>query len=97
MDNYNKAKQEVKGKAQEIYKAKASAAYNDREKTESMTTNVKDAAADLYDAGKRKISDLRERVSDHSDEVVHKVKEKPFTSLLIAGGICFIISLLLKK
>ena len=54
-------------------------------------------ANELYEESLHKVHDAEEHVKEYSDELVKKVKENPLTSLLIAGGIGFVLSALLKK
>lgn len=58
---------------------------------------VKKQAEELYKEGMHKASEFQSHVKDYSGELVDHVKQKPLTSLLIAGGIGFIIASLLKK
>lgn len=84
--SYDKAK----GSAAEAYR-------NTKDKAEVFTEQVKEKASELYDEGKQKISDLENYFEDYSGEVVKKVKANPVTSLLVAGGIGYILSKLLSK
>lgn len=54
-------------------------------------------ANELYEDSLHKVQNAEDSVKEYSDELVKKVKEKPLTSLLIAGGIGFILSALLRK
>lgn len=101
MDKFNDDKEEFKGTVNELYekgKEAASDAYNStKEKAESLTDQVKDTVSDLYDKSKKKINILEDYLDDYSNELVKKVKDKPLTSLLIAGSIGFILSKLWRK
>ena len=68
-----------------------------KDKVEDFYHHTKDKASELYDEGKKKICDAQNKIKECSDELIKHVKEKPLTSLLIAGGIGFILSALLKK
>ncbi|KTC93866.1 MULTISPECIES: hypothetical protein [Legionella] len=57
---------------------------------------TKKLGTDIYNDGTETINELKDKFQEHSDKVVQNVKEKPFTSLLIAAGIGFILSRLLK-
>ena len=52
---------------------------------------------DLYEDGLHKVSEAQDSVKEYSDELVKKVKQNPLTSILIAGGIGFLLSAILKK
>ncbi|WP_454783545.1 DUF883 family protein [Legionella sp. WA2022007384] len=86
----NKGTTEIKNKLNE-YSANA------QDKAESMTEQVKDSMSDMYQESKKQFNNMEECVEEYADELLQKVKENPLTSLLIAGGIGFIISRLLKK
>ena len=60
---------------------------------ESMT----DKATKIYAEGKRTVADAQENIKEYTDNLVKHVREKPLSSLLIAGGIGFILSSLFKK
>lgn len=68
-----------------------------KDKVEEFYHHTKDKAGELYEEGKRKVCDAQHNLKECSDEIVKYVKEKPLTSLLIAGGVGFILSALLKK
>lgn len=72
-----------------------------REKIGEMYNNTKEKAHDLYEEGVKKVCEVQDQVHDqvkaYADNVVKTVHEKPLTSLLIAGGIGFIIASLLNK
>ena len=101
MDDYDKLKKDTKQKAEDLYqegKNKASGAYNDvKHRTESMAHTVKDTASDLYAEGRKKISHLNDCVGEYGDEFVKTVRNKPLTSLLIAGAVGFLLSAISKR
>lgn len=51
----------------------------------------------LYKDGVHQMDQVEEQVKDLSDDLLKKVQKNPLTSVLIAGGIGFLISLLFKK
>lgn len=57
----------------------------------------KKLAHELYEEGLDKMGDAQREAQEYSDEILKKVKENPLTSILIAGGIGFLLSKLLKK
>jgi ElaB/YqjD/DUF883 family membrane-anchored ribosome-binding protein len=57
----------------------------------------KNKAHELYDEGVQKVSETQKTVNEYSDEFVKKVKENPVTSVLIAAGVGYILSSLLRK
>ena len=57
----------------------------------------KKLAGELYEDGLHKVNNAELNVKEYSDELLKKVKENPLTSVLIAGGIGFLLSALLRK
>lgn len=99
MDTWDSKKNEVKNKAEELYKKGKEEAvdmYSEaKDKAESAKEHVKETISDLYQGSKEKLTSLETCLEDYSDELIHKVRKKPITSLLIAGGVGFILSKLL--
>jgi len=56
----------------------------------------KKLASELYNEGMHKVTDVEENMKEYSDKLMLKVKENPLTSVLIAGGIGFLLSKILK-
>lgn len=54
-------------------------------------------AHELYDDGLKKAKEARSEINDYSEELLVKVRENPLKAVLIAGGIGFLLSALLKK
>lgn len=74
----------------------------------SHKSNIGDAANDLLSEGKKlanelyedgcaKFNDAEQQLKDYSDSFSKKIQEKPIASILIAAGIGFLLSKLLKK
>ncbi len=72
------------------------------------SSHVKEAAIELLNEGKKlsneiyeeslhRIANAEDNLKDQSDVLLNKVKENPLASILIAGGVGFILSALLKK
>jgi len=77
-------------------------------KSKDEKSHIVDAASELLHEGKKKVNELyenqtqkiaevEENIKSYSEDLSHKVKESPLTSLLIAGGIGFLIASILKK
>ena len=69
---------------------------------------VAEAASDLLDEGKKwahemgdegihKAHQAEEQIKECSDQLLKKIQENPLSSVLIAGGIGFLLSKLLRK
>jgi ElaB/YqjD/DUF883 family membrane-anchored ribosome-binding protein len=64
---------------------------------EGLLKEGKKFAHELYEEGLHQMSETEESVKEYSDELLKKVQKNPLASLLIAGGVGFVLSLLLKK
>lgn len=79
-------------------KQAAASTYEEiKEAAENLYDHTKVRAQDIYEGSKDKIRQTQENFQEYSDEIIQMVKDKPITSLLIAGGIGFILSALLRK
>ena len=67
------------------------------EHAEALYRHVKNKANALYDDSIHSVHDAQEHLKQQRDNLAQHVREKPLTSLLIAGGIGFIISAILRK
>jgi ElaB/YqjD/DUF883 family membrane-anchored ribosome-binding protein len=52
---------------------------------------------EFYEEGKNKAYEVEENIKDNTDKLVRKIQENPLASVLIAGGIGFLLSKILKK
>lgn len=77
-------------------------------KFDQKKSHVREAAADLlnegkklgnelYEEGTHKVHKAEEQIKEYSDELLKKVQQNPLRSVLIAGGIGFLLSALLRK
>ena len=57
----------------------------------------KKLAHELYKDGLHRVDAAEDAVLEYSDKMLKKVKENPLASVLIAGGVGFILSALLRK
>lgn len=67
------------------------------EHADALYKQVKDKASEFYEESKKTVYDAQDNLKEYTDKLVQHVKEKPLTSLLIAGCVGFILSSLLKK
>lgn len=54
-------------------------------------------ANELYEEGLHKVNEAEDRVKKQSDQLLQKVQENPLTSILIAGGVGFLLAKLMRK
>ena len=62
-----------------------------------LLSEGKKYAHELYEEGMHKVSAAEDSVKKYSDDLLKKVQENPLTSVLIAGGIGFLLSKILNK
>ncbi|MBA2652632.1 MAG: hypothetical protein H0U73_10255 [Tatlockia sp.] len=67
------------------------------EHAEALYKHVKGKANDLYKDGKHSVAEAQVNLKHQTDNLAEHVKEKPLSSLLIAGGIGFILSAIFRK
>ncbi|MBA2652301.1 MAG: DUF883 family protein [Tatlockia sp.] len=90
MSDFRDLKNEAKNKGKDLYN-------EGKNEAESLASHLAESASNLYEEGKKKVNSIEDKVCDYSDELITKVKDQPLTSLLIAGGVGFLLSVLLKK
>lgn len=54
-------------------------------------------ANELYEDGLNKVNEVEDKVKIQSDQLLQKVQQNPLTSVLIAGGIGFLLAKLMRK
>lgn len=89
MDGLNKKRTDTQGTNKP--KSTVSTAAND------LLNESKKLATELYEEGFNKLSETELQLKNYTDNFINKIKEKPLTSLLIAGGIGFLLSKLTQK
>lgn len=68
-----------------------------KEQIHDTYQEIKDKAEGFYNESMKTVCEARDHVKEYSEDLLNQVKDKPLTSLLIAGGIGFILAALLKK
>jgi ElaB/YqjD/DUF883 family membrane-anchored ribosome-binding protein len=63
----------------------------------ALVNESKKFANELYEDGLKKVGVAQKDLEQYSDEVLAKVRKNPLKSILIAGGIGFLLSTLLRK
>ncbi len=75
---------------------------------ENAKSHIKDAvsqllyeskkyAHELYEEGLDKASATEKELEKYSEELINKVRQNPLKAILIAGGVGFLLSALLRK
>ena len=54
-------------------------------------------AHELYEESLNRVGDVQGEAKEYSEALLKKVKENPLAAILIAGGVGFILSALIKK
>ena len=57
----------------------------------------KKLAQELYEEGCERVGDVQNDAKEYSDVLLKKVKDNPLRAVLIAGGIGFLLSMLIRK
>ena len=78
-------------------KAKTHNTAHLKEAAEDLLHEGKKIAYGMYEDGLDKVNVAQGNVKEYSDDLVKKVQDNPITSILIAGGIGFLLSSLLRK
>ncbi len=80
---------------------------NKNQTSRTQRAHVADAASDLinesrklaneiYDEGLNRVSQVEDDVKEYTDSLLKKVQENPLKAVLIAGGVGFLLSKILK-
>lgn len=67
------------------------------EHADALYDQVKNRAYEIYEEGKKTASHAQDNLKHYTDNLTKYVRERPISSLLIASGIGFILSSLLRK
>lgn len=67
-----------------------------KDKLEETGEKIKDKAEELFDEGREQFVNLEQSAAEYGEQVIDKVRERPVTSLLVAAGVGFLLSKLLK-
>lgn len=67
------------------------------DKIDAVYHQIKDSANKAMEKGRKKVINAERSIEHFSDELVKEVQEKPLRSLLIAGGIGYVLAMILRK
>lgn len=68
-----------------------------REAASDLLNESKKLGNEIYEEGAQRMHQAEDQIKEYSDDLMKKVQENPFRSVLIAGGIGFLLSALLRK
>ncbi|MDI9818179.1 MULTISPECIES: hypothetical protein [unclassified Legionella] len=68
-----------------------------QESVDEHYQQMKQSTGELLEEGKKILLEAQDTFKEYSDELAKNVKKNPLTSVLIAGGIGFILSSLFRK
>ncbi|MGC1182972.1 hypothetical protein [Legionella sp.] len=68
-----------------------------RETTSDLLNEGKKWANEMCDEGMNKVNQVEDSIKECSDQLLRKVQENPLASVLIAGGVGFLLSKILRK
>lgn len=88
MEGFNQNK--ARNKTQTVYEPS-------RDKASNSSFNNKNKGSELVEEGKQRLNNISSSVENYTDDMMKRVRAKPFISLLIASGIGFILSKFLSK
>lgn len=75
--------------------------YTPKEHLEAAASELleqgKKRANELYEDSVNKVNEVEDNIRECSDHLLKKVQENPLASILIAGGIGFLLSKIMKK
>ena len=67
------------------------------EAASDLVSDSKKFASELYQEGRHKFNQAEAELKEYSDVLLLNVKKNPLASVLIAAGVGFLISTILKK
>ncbi len=67
------------------------------EKASELLKEGKNLAGEYYDEGVDKAKHAQDNIKEYGEDILGKIREKPLTSVLIAGGVGFLLSAILRK
>ena len=70
---------------------------NVSEAAQELVNDSKKLANELYEEGRHRVNDVQRNAKEYSDELLEKVRKNPATSVLVAAGVGFLLSSLLRK
>ena len=91
MDNMNRGNPKIGGDGHKYEKSDIALA------ADKLLNEGKNFATALCKDGLNKVEQSQETVKEFSDDLVKKIQNNPLTSLLVAAGVGFLLSSLLRK
>ena len=80
---------------------KQSSLHSAKEHIEETASQIleegKKRASELYEEGIKKVTQVETNIEESADNLVQKIKANPLASVLIAGGIGYLLAKIMKK
>lgn len=67
------------------------------EAAQDLLKDSKKLANELYAESRHRVNDAQQHAKEYSDEILEKVRRNPATSVLVAAGVGFLLSAILRK
>lgn len=68
-----------------------------QEDIDEQYQRLRESASELFEEGKKKISETQDILKEYPEHLIKNIQKNPITSVLIAGGIGFILAKLFRK
>ncbi|AUH74280.1 hypothetical protein [Legionella sainthelensi] len=94
--NIDKLTDKKSGLYQEANDTISSGLKTSKEASENLKEQVKETASNVYQEGKDKFNEIENVVCDYTEKFIQSIKDKPITSILIAGGIGYFLAKIFK-
>lgn len=67
------------------------------EAAQDLLKDSKKLANELYEESRHRMNGAQQHAKEYSDEILEKVRKNPATSVLVAAGVGFLLSAILRK
>ncbi|MFC3907664.1 YqjD family protein [Legionella dresdenensis] len=88
---------EIKSKVESGQEKVSDVSRQAQQKADDLYHQTKEKAGELYEEGVKRVHEAQDTVKEVCDSLIENVKERPLTSILVAGGVGFILASLLRS
>ncbi|MBA4697400.1 MAG: hypothetical protein H2069_08465 [Legionella sp.] len=96
-EKFEDVSNDAKKKLNESYYQGKEKAEELADKAEGHLGNMQESAQKLIEEGKKKVGEAQDYLAANADDLIKIVKEKPLVSMLVAGGVGYLLSMLARK